>query len=499
MTRNLTADLCIIGAGSGGLSVAAGAAQLGADCILVERAKMGGDCLNTGCVPSKALLAAARGAVAGHKARRFGLTVGATPSGFAADFPPVADFSAVNDHVHDVIAGIAPHDSVERFESLGVRVIRAEARFISPREVMADDAVIRARRFVIATGSGAFVPPIPGLDTVPYLTNESLFDLRRLPEHLIVIGGGPIGLEMAQAHRRLGARVTVVEALSILGRDDPEAAAVVRQRLLGEGVTLLEGARVAAVEKASPAPVRERAPVADAEGAGIILRYEKDGETRQIEGSHLLVAVGRAAHVGGLGLDDAGIRHTAKGIAVDSRLRTSNRRVYAIGDVAGGLQFTHVAGYHAGIVIRNALFRLPARADHRAVPWVTYTDPELAQVGLVEDEARKTHDGVGVLCVPFSEIDRARAERETDGFLKVITGRRGRVLGATLVGAHAGELILPWCLAVQGKIGLADLAGTIIPYPTLSEITRRAAGSHYASRLFSDRTRRIVRFLSRFG
>ncbi|MEE8223078.1 MAG: FAD-dependent oxidoreductase, partial [Alphaproteobacteria bacterium] len=418
MAKQIDADLCIVGGGSGGLSVAAGAAQMGANCVLVEKGKMGGDCLNTGCVPSKSLLAAGHAANAVSEAGRFGVKAS----------PPGVDFAAVNAHVHAVIAGIAPHDSVERFEELGVTVLQEAGRFTGPRELRAGDTLVRARRFVIATGSSPLVPPIPGIDRVSYLTNETVFDLKEAPARLIVIGGGPVGLEMAQAHRRLGCEVAVVEALDILNMDDPELVDVVRRRLVGEGIVLHEGAKVTGV-----------AP----EGAAIRVTLERQGATTQIEGSHLLVAVGRAANVEGMGLAEAGVAHTPRGIEVDARLRTTNKKIFAIGDVAGGYKFTHVAGYHAGIVIRNALFRLPAKADHSAVPWVTFTAPELAHVGLSAAAAEAAGMTPTILRAPFAEIDRARTERTEEGLVKAVVGARGRVLGASMVGAHAGELILP--------------------------------------------------------
>jgi pyruvate/2-oxoglutarate dehydrogenase complex dihydrolipoamide dehydrogenase (E3) component len=474
MAKQIDADLCIVGGGSGGLSVAAGAAQMGANCVLVEKGKMGGDCLNTGCVPSKSLLAAGHAANAVSEAGRFGVKAS----------PPGVDFAAVNAHVHDVIAGIAPHDSVERFEELGVTVLQEAGRFTGPRELRAGDTLVRARRFVIATGSSPLVPPIPGIDRVSYLTNETVFDLKEAPARLIVIGGGPVGLEMAQAHRRLGCEVAVVEALDILNMDDPELVDVVRRRLVGEGIVLHEGAKVTGV-----------AP----EGAAIRVTLERQGATTQIEGSHLLVAVGRAANVEGMGLAEAGVAHTPRGIEVDARLRTTNKKIFAIGDVAGGYKFTHVAGYHAGIVIRNALFRLPAKADHSAVPWVTFTAPELAHVGLSAAAADAAGMTPTILRAPFAEIDRARTERTEEGLVKAVVGARGRVLGASIVGAHAGELILPWVLAVQGKLRVKDLASVIAPYPTLSEATKRAAGGYFTPSLFSRRTRAMVRALAWLG
>jgi len=474
MGELIKADICVIGAGSGGLSVAAGAAQLGAPTVLVEADRMGGDCLNVGCVPSKSLIAAAKHA---HALRQGG------PFGIAPAEPRV-DMRAVKRHIDQVIAGIAPHDSVERFEGLGVRVIEARARFTGPEEVEADGRRIRARRFVVATGSRPAVPPLPGLDDVPFFTNETIFDRRAQPEHLIVIGGGPIGMELAQAHRRLGSRVTVLERSAILPKDDPELADVVRRIAAAEGVDLREGVEVARVEP---------------HGNGVAVVLAGEGGEERVAGSDLLVATGRTANVEGLGLEAAGIDYTPRGIAVDRRLRTSNRRIYAIGDAAGGYQFTHAAGYEAGIVIRNALFRLPAKANYDALPWVTYTDPELAQVGLTEAQARDRHGDIRVLRWPFHENDRAQAERATHGLVKVITRRNGRVLGAGIVGRHAGELIHTWVLAVGQRLKVGAVANMIAPYPTLGEVNKRAAGSYYAPTLFSDRTQKIVRFLARFG
>ena len=363
-------------------------------------------------------------------------------------------------------------------------MIQAEARFIGPREVEAGEYLIAARRFVIATGSAPMVPPIPGIGDVPYRTNETIFDMTAAPEHLIVIGGGPIGMELAQAHRRLGSRVTVLEMASILSNDDPELVDVVRTRFRSEGIEILEGVKVAAVEK---------------HANGIAVELENGGPVTRIAGSDILVAAGRAPNVANLGLEHAGIDYSPRGITVDSRLRTTNKRVFAIGDVVGRLQFTHVAGYHGGIVIRNALFRLPAKVDERTVPWVTFTSPELANVGLIEDQARARHAEVRILRWPFAENDRAHTERDTDGLIKVIATPRGRVLGAAIVGAHAGELILPWVLAVGKRLKVKDMANVIAPYPTRSEISKRAAASFYTGALFSERTKRLVRFLARFG
>jgi pyruvate/2-oxoglutarate dehydrogenase complex dihydrolipoamide dehydrogenase (E3) component len=474
--KPLDVDICVIGAGSAGLSVAAGAAQLGASTVLIENHLMGGDCLNTGCVPSKALLASAKAARRWRSDRAVGVTY----------TPPTVDFAAVNRHVHEVIAAIAPNDSVERFEGLGVKVIKGTARFTGPGDLVVGDARIRARRFVVATGSKPAVPPIPGLNQAPYFTNETIFANQELPRHLIVIGGGPIGIEMAQAHRGLGSEVTVLEAAGMLAKDDPELVAMLRERLARDGIAIREGARIVRVEHS--------------QGEVAAILQTADGGEERIAGSHLLVAAGRRATVSGLDLEKAGITYSPKGITVDARLRTTNRKVFAIGDVAGGPQFTHVAGYHAGIVIRNALFRQPAKVDYRALPWVTYTDPELAQAGLTEAEARAAHgDDVVVLRWPYHENDRAQAERETEGLVKAVTTRSGKIVGATILGAHAGELIQLWVLAIGQGLNIKAIAAMIAPYPTLGEVSKRAAGSFFAPKLFSPRTRKLVRFLSRFG
>ena len=473
MPTRLEADLCVVGGGSAGLSVAAGASQMGAKTVLIEAGRMGGDCLNYGCVPSKAMLAAGHAAQVVREAGRFGVN----------GHEPAIDFGRVHDHIHEVIGAIAPLDSQERFEGLGVTVLRDHASFCGPDEIEVGDARVRARRFVIATGSRPVAPPIPGLDAVPYLTNETIFDQRAAPAHLIVIGGGPIGCEMAQAHRRLGAAVTVVDMGPILPKDDPELTAVVRSRLVADGVVIHERVQVQAVEVA---------------GNGVAVLVGKD-QVERIEGSDLLVAAGRAPQVQGLNLEAAGVTFDRHGIKVDARLRTTNRRIFAIGDVVGGYQFTHVTSYHAGIVIRNALFRLPAKVDYSALPWVTYTDPELAHVGLTEEQASKDGRVIEILRWPFAENDRAQAERQTSGLVKAVVGKRGRVLGASIVGAQAGELIMPWVLAIGQGLKIGALANMIVPYPTRGEVSKRAAGSYYTAKLFSSRTRWLVRQLARLG
>ena len=470
----LKADICIIGGGSGGLSVAAGAAQLGASVVLFERAEMGGDCLNTGCVPSKAMLEAAKIAkIANNGMPSMGISAGQAE----------IDFGAVKAHVRDVIAGIAPHDSEERFRGLGVNVIKSEASFTSKDSVTAiqdgEPISVRAKYFVVATGSHPVAPPINGLEDVSYYTNETIFDLNEKPQHLIIIGGGPIGIEMAQAHRRLGCDVTVLEAFAIMGRDDPDLVGRLMTKMTDEGIRLIEQARITSITQ---------------NGARIMIDIS-DGES--IEGTHLLVAAGRRPNIDTLNLEAASISYDARGIQTDNRLRSSNKRVYAIGDVAGRHQFTHVAGYHAGIVIRNILFKLPAKLRDDAIPWVTYTDPELAQTGLTWTEAvsRYGADAVRRTDWELRDNDRARAARRTEGLIRVISDKKGKILGASILAPNAGELIHSWTLALQAGLKMSAMAGTIAPYPSWSEASKRAAGAFFTERLFSARTKKLVQFL----
>lgn len=469
MTRIAT-DLCVIGAGAGGLSVAAGAVRMGARVVLVEAGEMGGDCLNTGCVPSKSLIAAARAA----EAQRRGFP------GIAPQAPEV-DFAGVKDHLAAVIARIAPVDSQERFEGLGCTVIRAFARFLSPREVEAGGQVIRARRFVIATGSRPVIPAIEGIDTLPYLTNETIFALREPPGHLLILGGGPVGVEMAQAHRRLGARVTLIEADRLLGQEEPDLVDVLKAALRQEGIVILERQSVV---RLSGRPGQITATL---------------GDGAEIEGTHLLIATGRKAALDGMGLDQAGVSFTDRGVTVDDRLRSTNRRVYAVGDAAGGLQFTHVAGWQAGIVLRQTVLGLPARARSQAIPRAVYTEPELAQVGLTEAEARARHGRhLTVHRIEFAHNDRAIADGRMVGEIKLVTAR-GRPVGATIIGPQAGELIGFWALAISARLKLSALAGTVLPYPTLGEISKRAASAYFSPKLFANPVlKRFVRLVQRF-
>lgn len=461
-------DVCVIGAGSAGLTVAAGTSQLGLKTVLIERGEMGGECLNTGCVPSKALLAAGKAA---HHCKEPAVP-GVSGATARSNFPDVKD------GVRSVIEAIAPNDSAARFEKLGATVLRDSARFLNPGSVAVGGVTVRARRFVVATGSRAVVPKIPGLDPSKALTNDTIFGLREQPKHLVIIGGGPIGIEMAVAHRRLGARVTVLERDSILPKDEWELVETLRGTLRREGISLREKTEITSVEHVSD---------------GVVVRVKKCDLVEDIPGSHLLVAAGRAPNLEDIGLDAAGIDHDKDGIIVDRRLRTSRRHIFALGDVVNGPHFTHVAGYQAGIVVRNIAFRLPARVDYGALPWVTYSDPELAHVGLTEASARMRFGSrVSVERVPLERNDRAVAEHRTAGSIMVVVGPRGRILGASILAPAAGEMIGLWCLAVKQKLTLRTIGDLMLPYPTMSEIGRAAASQHYQPILFSDRTRRLV-------
>lgn len=474
MARILNPDICVIGGGAAGLSVAAGAAAFGVPVALIEHGKMGGDCLNYGCVPSKSLIAAAKHAQAIRKAGAFGLV--------AAE--PVVEGERFKDRISAVIAGIAPHDSAERFTSLGVEVITETARFVDERTVAAGDRLVRARRFVIATGSSPAMPAIAGLAETPFLTNETLFALKEVPRHLVVIGAGPVGLEMAQAYCRLGARVTVIESAAALAKEDPELKAIMLDTLRAEGIALHEQTTVRSVARSED---------------GVILRCENESGSLEIKGSDLLLATGRTANHDALDLAAAGIRHDARRIEVGADLRTSNRRVYAIGDAAGGLQFTHAASYHARLILQQILFRLPAREIRAMIPRVTFTDPELAQAGLTEEEAREKFASVEIVRYDYSANDRVRTDGLGRGQMKLVIGRRGRILGAGIAGTGAGEMIDIWAFAIANCLTLKSFRDHVAPYPTLSEIGKQAAISYYSPMARNRFVRTAVRILRRFG
>ncbi len=475
MRRDFAYDIGILGGGAAGLTVAAGAAQFGAKALLIEkRPQLGGDCLHFGCVPSKTLIRSASVWAQARRAGEFGLP--------ALALPPV-DLGAVMDRVRGVIARIQEHDSPERFCRLGAAVRFGSARFVGAHTVELEGERLAARAWVVATGSAPALPPLEGLVSVPFWTNETLFAQRALPARLLVLGGGPIGLELGQALARLGSRVTVVEFLDrILGAEDPDLAAILRERLEAEGLTFATGTKALRVEAAGPVL---RLTVAPAAG----------GAARVLEAEALLVATGRRPNVAGLGLEAAGVAFSPKGIPTDGRLRTNVPHIYACGDVRGQLAFTHVAGYDGSVALTNAVLRLPRRADYAAVPWCTYTDPEVASVGLNERRAAEAGVAYRVLEERFAQNDRALAEGEPHGKIKVLVGPRGKVLGCQIVGARAGELIHEWVAAMAGGVKLASLARAVHAYPTLAEISKRAAGAYFAERLFSDRTKSVLRLL----
>ena len=446
------ADLMVIGAGSAGLSVAAGAVQMGARVVLIEGGEMGGDCLNTGCVPSKALIEAARRAKGAASAKKLGVSC----------HDMAVDYASVMRHVRETIAVIEPHDSQERFEELGVRVIRGYAEFASENSVRVGDETVTARRIVVATGATPIAPPINGLDAVAYFTNETFFKNYDRPDRLIIIGGGPIGVEMAQAHAQLGIRTTLIERFEILPREITEIREIVRNRLLQDGVTVFENCDVSSIEKS---------------GA---IKSITLGDGQMIEGSHILVATGRGANFHGLNLTAAGIETTDFGIKVDDSLRTTNRAVYAVGDVIGQEKFTHVAGYHASLVVRSALFGLPAKVRTDHIPRVTYCDPEVASVGEISDGA-----GIETYRVTYDGLDRAIAGGGTDGFAQIWV-KNGRVQGATIVGAQAGESIHFWSLVIAQNLKLSKASSVITPYPTLSDINKKLIGAYFTPRLFDN-------------
>ncbi len=447
-----TYDIVVIGAGSGGLVVASAAAQLGAKTLLVERAKMGGECLNTGCVPSKTLLHSSRVVHLMKRAGEFGL----------GPVDHSLDYNRVIDHVHEVIKRVGRHDSVERFERLGCSVLFGSAVFESPYEIRVGDERIRGKRFVIATGSSPLVPPFPGLKEAGFLTNENVFDKRELPASLIVLGAGPIAVELGQAFNRFGTKVTIIQrSPRILSKEDREVSAKMEEILREEGLDIITGTSI------------ERFETRDGKK---VLYFTKGEEKLSVEADEILCALGRTPNIRGLNLEAAGVEYDKKGIKVDRRLRTTQRHIYACGDVIGHYLFTHMAGYQAGVIIRNAIFRLPAKVDYSVVPWATFTDPEVARVGMTEDEARGSGDTVEVYRFPFEDNDRANAEEETRGFAKIICNRKGRILGAHIVGPHAGEYIHELVLAMKMKVSIGTIASTIHIYPTLSEIIKQAAG-----------------------
>ncbi len=463
-------DFVIIGGGAGGLIVASVAGQLGLDVVLIEKqANLGGDCLHTGCVPSKALIHVAKTIQSARESSQFGLTFDENS----------IDFEAVMVHVKDTIAHIQHHDDPERFRSYGCDIVFGKAEFIDAHRVQVGETVYEAKKFVIATGSEPFIPDVPGLQDVDYLTNHNLFDLKTLPQRLVILGAGPIGIEMAQAFSRIGSEVTVLaRGPEILSKEDPELAGRLREKMLSEGVD-----------------IRCNTALLSAEQQGELLTLKIEGET--LEADALLVASGQTPSVYSLGLDKAGVVFDRHGINVDGRMRSSQKHIYACGDVAGPWHFTHMAEHQAGVVIANALFKVPKKVDYRAVPRVTYSDPEMASVGLTELEAKQQGVDYKILSFDLKEIDRAITDDTMEGKLKLVVKGK-RLLGASVLAPHGGELIHELALAIQSKLPLSAISNTIHAYPTLAQVHRRAVNSAYTTTLFSSRTKSLVRFLNRW-
>ena len=461
-------DIGIIGGGSAGLTVAAGAARLGAKTLLIEKeGKLGGDCLHFGCVPSKTLIKTARVYHQMKNAKAYGLP--------EADVPPV-DFARVADRIRSVIATIQRHDSTERFCGLGARVEFGSPAFADEHTVSLDGLPRSAASWVIATGSSATVPPIPGLDRTPFLTNREIFSLERLPASMIIIGGGPVGIEMGQAFNRLGTSVTIVEmGGAILPKEDADMAGAVMEVLRAEGVRFLLGADVLRAEDRGPA--RE-----------IAVRVGKTVETLRAEA--ILVAAGREPNLNGLGLEGIGVDFDRRGLKLDDRLRTTQRHIWGAGDVTGTYPFTHAAGYEGGVVVANAVFRLPRKADYATMPWCTYTDPELAGIGLNEKAAREAGIRCSLWVEEFRENDRGLAEGEAAGKIKMLLDEREKLVGVQILGPRAGDLLAEWVAVFNGRTGLSTLASAVHPYPTLAEINKRVAGAFLSTKIFSEPVRK---------
>ncbi len=459
-------DIGIIGGGAAGLTVASGAAQLGAKTLLVEKEPaLGGDCLHFGCVPSKTLIKSAYVYHQMKHATHYGLP--------PIEIPPI-DFNAVSARIRAVIATIQKHDSQERFCGLGVQVEFGEARFTDEHTIHMGSRAFTAKNWVIATGSSPIAPPIPGLDDTPYLTNREIFYLDQLPSAMIILGAGPIGIEMAQAFNRLGSKVTVIDrAEQILGKEDKDMADETMAVLTSEGVAFHLNATIESV--------------AQKDGQKEVTLKDHKGETVHLTADALLVAMGRAANIDSLNLDKIGVDTQRTGIIVDQRMRTTQKHIYAAGDVNGGYQFTHAAGYEGSIVISNAIFHLPRKADYTFLPWCTYTDPELASIGMNERTAQQAGIQTTIWTEPFKSNDRSLAEGQTAGRIKLVLDKREKPLGVQILGLHAGELIGEWVAALNGKVKPATLAAAVHPYPTIGEISKRVTAAVFAPKIFSQK------------
>jgi len=470
-------DIGVIGGGAAGLTVASGAAQLGAKTLLIEQEKLlGGDCLHYGCVPSKTLISSAHLYHQMRRSEEFGL-------------PPVepgaVDFSRVAQRIRSVISKIQHHDSVERFNGLGVEVKFGQPQFTDEHMVSLGEESISAKKWVIATGSSAALPPVTGLTDVSFLTNREIFSLDTLPKTLIILGAGAIAVEMAQAFCRLGSKVIVLQrAEQILSKEDRDMADTVMAAMQEEGVIFHLGCTLLSVR--------------ETDSAKEVLIRTADGDEQLVSGSHLLVALGRSINSTGLELEKAGVNYSSRGIEVDGRLRTSQKHIFAAGDVIGGYQFTHAAGYEGGIVVSNAVFNLPRKTDYTWMPWCTYSAPELASIGLNEKQARAKGLDYSVHEEAFADNDRAQAENQTAGKIKLLLNKKGKPLGVQLLGHRAGDLLSEWVAVLNGNMRLSKLAGSIHPYPTRGEINKRVVGSMLSEKIFSDNVRRILKLLFKY-
>jgi pyruvate/2-oxoglutarate dehydrogenase complex dihydrolipoamide dehydrogenase (E3) component len=466
-------DIGIIGAGAGGLTVAAGSAQLGAKTLLIEKEKeLGGDCLHFGCVPSKTLIKSAHVYHLMKSAQKFGLP--------EVDVPPV-DFQSVSARIRAVISTIQHHDSVERFCGLGARVEFGHPSFTDEHTVRLNKKSYSARAWVIASGSSAAIPPINGLDKTPLITNREIFYLDHLPGSMIILGAGPIGIEMAQAFNRLGTAVTVVDmAPQILPKEDQDLAGALMETLSSEGVKFYLNHGIEAVN--------------DLGSQRKVTIRRKDGSTASLKAEMLLVALGRVANVEGLGLETIGVEHDRRGIKVDNRMRTNHKHIYAVGDVNGGFQFTHAAGYEGGIVVGNAIFRIPRKADYTYLPWCTFTDPPLGNIGMNEKMAQKAGIEYRVWSEEFKDNDRSLAEGEKIGKIKMLLNEKEKPIGVQILGAHAGDLLAEWVAVLNGKVKLSTLAAAVHPYPTIGEINKRVAGNFLSPKIFSEKVQKGLKF-----
>ncbi len=474
MSHRFDFDLIVIGGGAAGLTCSTGAGRLGAKTLLIDKEnRLGGDCLHYGCVPSKSLIKSANCFHVMKNSQKYGLPKVSIPS---------VDFKHIRDRIRNIIDTIQIHDSPEWIlKNYYVETRFGQPRFLDDHTISLDSERMTSRNFVIATGTSPLIPTVEGLNSIPFLTNIDIFSLERLPSPLIVLGGGPIGCEMAQAFQRLGAQVTIIQTKEqLLPKEDKDIAEFVRTRFLNEGINVYLNAKAVKVKK---------------ESDSIELTIQHGGLTKNLKAESLLVATGRRANTEGLDLQKAGIILENRYIKVDERMRTTTQNIYACGDVTGGFQFTHVASYEAGIVLLNTIFRIPVKRNLTYIPWCTYLDPEVASVGYNEKRAREKGLAYEIYKEEFKNNDRALAEGEPDGFLKILINKRRKVIGVQMIAAHAGELIHSWVVALNGRVKLSTLAQAIFAYPTLSEIMKRASGNFLSLCLFNEKTKKILKFL----